>query len=162
MSSVRQAIRGAAHVHADPGVMLTAANRALDDPDGRFVTAFVGVIDPGTSTIAYQSAGHPPPMLRLPGGSVVEFARGGVPLGVNVEGVRRTNAARLPAGSLLVLYTDGLVESTHDMLEGEQRIRTALAGDAVIDAANPAQMLHDLVLTDGSRDDVAILTIAAG
>jgi PAS domain S-box-containing protein len=121
MSSVRQAIRGAAHVRADPGVMLTAANRALDDPEGRFVTAFVGVIDPLTSTIAYQSAGHPPPVLRLADGTVTEFARGGVPLGVNVEHGRRTHEALLPGGSLLVLYTDGLVESTHDMLEGEAR-----------------------------------------
>jgi serine phosphatase RsbU (regulator of sigma subunit) len=159
MSSVRQAIRGAAHVRADPGVMLTAANRALDDPEGRFVTAFVGVIDPATSTIAYQSAGHPPPVLRLADGTVTEFARGGVPLGVNVEHGRRTYEALLPSGSLLVLYTDGLVESTHDMLEGESRIRAALAGDAVPSAENPAQLLHDLVLTDGSRDDVAILTI---
>jgi serine phosphatase RsbU (regulator of sigma subunit) len=159
MSSVRQAIRGAAHVRADPGVMLTAANRSLDDPEGRFVTAFVGVIDPLTSTIAYQSAGHPPPVLRCADGTVTEFVRGGLPLGVSVENQRSTHEAVLPSGSLLVLYTDGLVESTHDMLEGESRIRAALAGNAVPAAANPAQALHDLVLTDGWRDDVAILTV---
>jgi len=64
MANVRQAIRGVAQVHADPDLMLEAADRALrsENPD-RFVTAFVGVIDPIERTIAYQSAGHPPPLL---------------------------------------------------------------------------------------------------
>ncbi|MBD5607004.1 MAG: GAF domain-containing protein, partial [Candidatus Eremiobacteraeota bacterium] len=48
MTGVRQAIRGAAHAAAEPSGMLDAADRALDDPDRRFVTAFVGVIDPAT------------------------------------------------------------------------------------------------------------------
>jgi PAS domain S-box-containing protein len=161
MSSVRQAIRGAAHVRADPGVMLTAANRALDDPEGRFVTAFVGVIDPATSSISYQSAGHPPPLLRLPDGTVAEFESGGIPLGLALSDDGQTHARSLPPGSLLVLYTDGLIESTHDILEGEQRVRAALRTDAVYAANDPAQLLHDRVLTNGSRDDVAILTIKA-
>jgi hypothetical protein len=32
---------------------------------------------------------------------------------------------------------------------------------STLDAENPAQMLHDLIVTEGSRDDVAILTIKA-
>ena len=85
MASVRQAIRGAAHVLADPNVMLDAADRSLDDPEGRFVTAFAGVIDPVARTITYQTAGHPSPLLRTRDGGLTEpvgrrlaarFARG--------------------------------------------------------------------------------------
>jgi PAS domain S-box-containing protein len=159
MASVRQAIRGAAHAKADPSGMLDAADRALDDPERRFVTAFVGVIDPSTSTLTYQCAGHPPPLLRAPDSSVAELVSGGPPLGLRTQGDASPRTADLPAGSLLVLYTDGLIESTHDILEGEARLRSALVDAAVVHAKNPARMLHDLILVAGSRDDVAILTV---
>jgi PAS domain S-box-containing protein len=161
MAGVRQAIRGAAHVNADPSVMLEAADRAVsDDPEKRFVTAFVGVIDPAASTITYQSAGHPPPMLRSADGTITELLARGTPLGLRLEHEPQKHRCTLPAGSLLVLYTDGLTESTHDILEGEQRLRAALADPAVYACEDPAQMLHDTILAEGSRDDVAILTIS--
>jgi serine phosphatase RsbU (regulator of sigma subunit) len=139
--------------------MLDAADRALDDPERRFVTAFVGVIDPATSTIAYQNAGHPPPVLRMPDGTLRELLGGGAPLGLRGDEEHGAHAHALPAGSLLALYTDGLIESTHDVLEGERRLHAALLDSALGNVENPAKMLHDLILVDGSRDDVAILTI---
>jgi PAS domain S-box-containing protein len=162
MASIRQAIRGAAYVSTAPGVMLDAADHVLEGADSRFVTAFVGVFDPATSTLTYQSAGHPPPLLRLPTGELIALALGGPPLGLRSREVHETRMQSVPPGSLLVLYTDGLIESTHDILEGEQRLRRALAGATVDAAGDPAQMLHDLVLTDGSHDDVAILTMNVG
>jgi PAS domain S-box-containing protein len=160
MAGVRQAIRGAAHVHADPAVMLEAADRAtLEDVEHRFVTAFVGVIDPVASTIAFQSAGHPPPLLRLPDGTVTALTSTGLPLGFRGDLAQETQVEPLPEGSLLVLYTDGLTESTHDVLEGEARLYAALRDRTVYGANDPAKMLHDMILTEGSRDDVAILTM---
>jgi PAS domain S-box-containing protein len=159
MAGVRQAIRGAAHAAADPGGMLAAADRALDDPERRFVTAFVGVIDPATSTIAYQNAGHPPPVVRMPDGTLVELLGGGAPLGLRGGEDTVPHAHALPAGSLVALYTDGLIESTHDILEGERLLHAALLDTALHGGENPAKILHDLILVDGSRDDVAILTI---
>jgi PAS domain S-box-containing protein len=159
MASVRQAIRGAAHAKADPSGMLDAADLALDDPQRGFVTAFVGVIDPRSSTMTYECAGHPPPILRMPDGSVLELASGGPPLGLRTAGNASLRATELPAGSLLALYTDGLIESTRDILEGEARLRAALADGDIIHSEHPAQMLHDRILVNGSRDDVAILTV---
>jgi GAF domain-containing protein len=161
MASVRQAIRGAAHAAADPTGMLDAADRALDDPQRRFVTAFVGVIDPATSTIAYQNAGHPPPVLRMPDGTMIELPGTGPPLGLRENVEHEAMVQDLPTGSLLALYTDGLIESTRDLLEGERRLRAALLDSSIGEVENPAKMLHDLILVDGSRDDVAILTIAS-
>jgi PAS domain S-box-containing protein len=159
MASVRQAIRGAAHAAADPSGMLDAADRALDDPERRFVTAFVGVIDPATSSIAYQNAGHPPPILRMPDGTLRELLGGGAPLGLRADEQVGRHAHALPAGSLLALYTDGLIESTHDILEGERRLQAALLDSTLCEVEDPAKMLHELLLADGSRDDVAILTV---
>jgi hypothetical protein len=45
------------------------------------------------------------------------------------------------------------------MLAGEERLRAVLADAATAEAAHPAQYLHDRVLTDGSHDDVAVLTV---
>jgi PAS domain S-box-containing protein len=159
MASVRQAIRGAANVLADPSVMLAAADRALEDAEDRFVTAFVGVIDPAASSLAYRSAGHPPPLLALRDGRVIELMCDGTPLGLNVTDPSPARTTEIPHGSLLVLYTDGLIEATRDILDGENRLRAVLRGVDVRTASRPAQHIHDAVLVHGSRDDVAILTI---
>ncbi len=163
MSNVRQAIRGVAQIHADPALMLEAADRTLraETPD-RFVTAFVGVIDGVARTLSYASAGHPSPLVRAGDGTIDELISGGPPLGLR-ENVRGGgHVCMLPADAFLVFYTDGLIESTHDLAEGERRLRAALADPNVIGAAHPALAIHDFVLVEGSRDDVAILTVAVG
>ena len=57
MGVVRQIMRGIAQLHAEPALMLDAADRALrlENPD-KFVTAFVGVFDPINSVLTYASA----------------------------------------------------------------------------------------------------------
>src|SRR5204863_6200348 len=51
-----------------PGLLLAHVNRTLTERYtarmGAFVTAFYGVYDPATRTIAFSSAGHPPPRLK--------------------------------------------------------------------------------------------------
>ena len=64
----------------------------------------------------------------------------------------------LEHSSLLVLYTDGLIEATHDIEVGEKRVRQALQSAAVWNAENPAAAISDHVLEE-VVDDVAILTI---
>jgi PAS domain S-box-containing protein len=163
MSNVRQAIRGVAQVHADPALMLEAADRTLraETPD-RFVTAFVGVIDGVGRTLSYASAGHPPPLVRAGDGSFIDLECGELPLGLreNVRGGGHT--IKLPADAFLVFYTDGLIESTHDIDEGERRLRAAVADPEIVRTDSPALAIHDAVLVEGSRDDVAILTVAVG
>jgi len=163
MSSVRQAIRGVAQVHADPALMLEAADRTLraETPD-RYVTAFVGVIDSVGRSLSYASAGHPPPLLREQDGTVVEVRAHGLPLGLREDEHAESSTIALPNDAFLVFYTDGLVESTHDIDEGERRLRAAVADGSVIAARRPALAIHDAVLREGSRDDVAILTVAVG
>ena len=163
MANVRQAIRGVAQVHADPALMLEAADRTLraETPD-RFVTAFVGVIDGVGRTLAYASAGHPPPLVRDADGVIVELRSGGLPLGLREDVRGGGEMMVLPDDAFLVFYTDGLIESTHDMAEGERRLRAAVADAAIVCAPSPALAIHDSVLVEGSRDDVAILTVAVG
>ena len=162
MGAVRQALRGAAQILAEPREILDAADRALrsEQPDG-IVTAFVGILDPITLIFTYASAGHPPPLLRTASGEITALGGSGLPLGlrsIHAFASEITHAITLDASSLLVLYTDGLIEATRDIELGEAMVREALASEEVWSAENPAAVISDKVL-DEVLDDVAILSL---
>ena len=162
MGAVRQAMRGAAQILAEPIEILDAADRALrsEQPDG-IVTAFVGILDPITLIMTYASAGHPPPLLRSAAGRITELEGTGLPLGLRTIQTHPAEGSRttvLDASSLIVLYTDGLIEATRDIAEGEGRVREALSSNDVWNADNPAAEISSRVLEE-VVDDVAILSI---
>jgi PAS domain S-box-containing protein len=160
MSNLRQVIRGVAQVHPDPSLMLDAADKTLraDRPD-RLVTAFIGVLDPVTSTLTYASAGHPAALMRAPDGTIAELRTTGLPLGLRERSDASTATVAVARGSMLVCYTDGLIESTHDLFEGERRLHAAISDPAIETSDEPARTIHDAVLFDGAHDDVAILAV---
>ncbi len=160
MVTVRQVIRGVAYIHADPVMILEAAGKALraEHPD-LYVSAFVGVIDPIAMTLTYASAGHPPVLLRHPNGSVEELNDDGVLLGIRVPGQRIAQTAVVPEGSLLVLYTDGLIEGTGDIIAGTIKLRDVVADRAVISRHNAARSIYEAIVTEGAHDDTAILVV---
>lgn len=159
MSSMRQVIRGVAQVHADPISMLDAADRTLktEYPD-TFVTAFVGVFDPITRALTYASAGHPLPLLRDANGSVTTFGKSGLPLGLRVRGDTAATTV-LPNSSLVVFYSDGLIEADRDVIRGHDRLVAAIARPEVANSANPAAALYRAALKRGNTDDVVVLTL---
>jgi PAS domain S-box-containing protein len=164
MATVRQSIRVAALQGLSPSEVLGAAEAALQlEYQDRLVTAFVALVDPGSWTMAYASAGHPPALVRRPDATLMELEGAGLPLGAPLARARKTrHLLGIPPGSLIVLYTDGLIESTRDVIEGETRLREALAHDALLHAKSPAGLIRDLVIPGGARDDVAILTLTLG
>jgi PAS domain S-box-containing protein len=161
MGNMRQIIRGIAQVHANPALMLDAADRALrlEHPD-RFVTAFVGVFDPVTSSFSYASAGHPPPMVRSPDGTVELLSDGGLPLGLRQGAKQSGDTVYLHPGAALVFYTDGLTEALRRPLDGEERVREILHDGAILKVPHPAHALRDAVFAgEPPKDDVAILVM---
>jgi PAS domain S-box-containing protein len=160
MSNMRQIIRGIAQVQADPVLMLNSADRVLrmDEPD-RFVTAFVGVIDPIASTMIYASAGHPAPLVRRADGSLDELSFIDLPLGLRERASIDACSVSVDDGDLLVFYTDGLVESSRDFERGVNALRSALVDPLIDRTQHPATYLRERVLCEGARDDVAILTL---
>ncbi len=163
MVNVRQTMRGVAHIHADPVLMLQAADRALRDqyPE-RYVTTFVAIIDPVTQNCAYANAGHPPPFVRAPDGSVQPLRGHGTPLGLPEFGMHvEAHYTHLEPQSIVLLYTDGLTEASHDVVEGERHVRSALEQ---IDPRESgyARRIYERVLPAHSRDDVAILAVHVG
>jgi PAS domain S-box-containing protein len=160
MGVVRQIMRGIAQLHAEPALMLDAADRALrlEYPD-TLVTAWVGIFDLVGRTLTYASAGHPSALLIDAHGRVRELNHMTLPIGLR-QG-HQGQASTIPIGddSALWLYTDGLIEATHDILEGTRRLREAaleLGTEAVV---HPASMIRRFVIPSGSPDDVAILVV---
>jgi hypothetical protein len=96
------------------------------------------VYDPATATCTFACAGHPPPAVVLPG-HPVRFLGGAPdpPLGA-ARPPFETVEVSLPEGSLLVLYTDGLVESaTQDIDLGMQRLASTLSGASTASSPGP-------------------------
>jgi anti-sigma regulatory factor (Ser/Thr protein kinase) len=160
MSSMRQVIRGTAQVYAEPSMMLDAADRALrlEDPN-RFVTAFVAVIDPIEESMEYASAGHPAPFVRRSGGKLDELSFVDLPLGLRSGHRTLSGNVGLQPGDMVVFYTDGLVESTHNLDQGRWALQRALRDVQVVLDPHPAAALYERLLPHGPRDDVAILTV---
>ncbi|HEY0380857.1 MAG TPA: SpoIIE family protein phosphatase [Candidatus Elarobacter sp.] len=160
MAAMREVIRGVAQVYADPATMIDAADRTLksEHPE-TIVTAFVAVFDPIARSLSYCSAGHPPPLLRLLDGTVLDLPSQGLPLGIRARDDVDARTAQIPDGATVLFYTDGLTESTRDIVAGEQRLRETLADPAIASQPNLAQALYDEVLRDGTHDDVAILAM---
>ncbi|MFE6662410.1 SpoIIE family protein phosphatase [Streptomyces sp. NPDC057697] len=136
-----------------------------DGPDGGHradpvgATCLYAVYDPVSRYCAMVSAGHPPPAVVDPDGTVSYVPLNpGPPLGVNGLPFEVTEVELTP-GSLLVLYTDGLIEGRDsDLDEGMAELRRRLSrtgaataplrelGQEIISARPPHQLADDVTL----------------
>jgi phosphoserine phosphatase RsbU/P len=163
MVQLRQSIRIAAIVSTDPSRILELANAALFlDRTDAFATAFVGMISPRSFELAYASAGHPPAIVRWDNSELLKLETTSLPLGVDEKSTFKTATLAMDRDALLVLYTDGVTESTRDALAGEELLCEVLASEAAIYSANPARFVERTVARDRAQDDVAIMTIRFG
>lgn len=159
MNRARQSIVSAALGEDDPAAVLLRANRALLLQDSRMVTAICGYLDPRSRDIVYATAGHPAPVMARPGAAAELLPHSGLPLGIVEEPEYIAFHARAEAGSLLVLYTDGVLEHKRDLLEGQARLLEAAA--RAVGSEDPAIEIQRRVFEDSPpTDDVAILAIS--
>lgn len=118
----------------------------------------------GAQRLRWSNAGHPAPLLRTPGGEVVELAPAPeLCLGVDATARRSDHVLDVPEGSTLLLFTDGLVESRRrDLTAGTAMLGAELAasGDHPLDAL--LDRLVDRVADPGAEDDVALLAARLG
>lgn len=166
MGKLRQTLRAFAIQADDPSAILTSTDAVfgLERPDS-MATAIVAVFDPVRSTLAYSLAGHPPPLVRMPDGSVIELSgRPGLPLGSNSPHRRQTYTFDLPPGSVVVLYTDGLIETERDTSSSLAKLHAAMRRPEFRRDATHRPLAHQLAeaMLDGvaHQDDVAIVTMA--
>jgi len=165
MGQLRSAVRALATTGLSPAELL----RALDcyssrHKVGQMATLVYAELEPATGRLSYACAGHPPPVIssrdREP-----EYLWGGrsTPLDVHVgdPGERPEATCVLPPGTLLLLYTDGVIERRADSLaEGMGRLLDALAQHS--GGAGLADGLASSLADSEHPDDVCLLAASVG
>lgn len=168
MAQAKQAIKVAASLQINdpmPLAVLEQTNKVifLNNHQVEFTTAIYGVIDMASRKVTYASAGHHPPILAKLGEASRILPNHGFPLGVEVDlpALIKEHEFIYESGTLLVLYTDGLVEFGHDVEDGVARLLKAARAAVTEGARNPATFIVESVLPEESAylDDVAVLTI---
>ncbi|MBS1261326.1 MAG: Phosphoserine phosphatase RsbU [Calditrichaeota bacterium] len=126
MASLRSALRMRVETTYSIRHVIATVNRFLFDSTGpeRYVTAFYGVLDTETFQLTYVNAGHNPPLLLNPDGGVSRLTDGGPVLGVIREAEYEQAVVTFAPGSMLVMFTDGIIEAGGERGEelGEERI----------------------------------------
>ena len=160
MDQARQTLVSCALIDPTPGRVLERVNGELVRSRSPMITAIVGLVDARGHAFSYASAGHPAPILIEPGEAPTMLAFGSLPLGVSAGTVYRTHHVPSVPGAMLVLYTDGAVEYSRDVLAGEAMLLEAIEQAATRRSVDAASAIHAAILGDQkSADDVAILTI---
>jgi phosphoserine phosphatase RsbU/P len=106
-------------------------------PRSRFITLFVGVIEPDSGRLLFVNAGQTPPMLRRASGAFERLTTGGIALGL--QGGTRYSASEtiLAPGDTLVLYSDGITEAENPDDVAFEEIGLERTLDSVPDATAP-------------------------
>ncbi|MFG2752682.1 SpoIIE family protein phosphatase [Streptomyces xanthophaeus] len=159
MGQLRTAVRTLARLDTPPAQLLRSLDAVVADlGEDEMATCVYAVHDPETGCCVIARAGHPPPAVVGPDGRI-RFLDGppGTPLGTGGGQEFATQEVRLSPGSLLVLYTDGLIEARdRDLDQGMDQLAQALSA-----ADQPLEELCDTVLERllpcAPQDDVAVL-----
>jgi signal transduction histidine kinase/CheY-like chemotaxis protein len=172
MSRLRAAVAASALTDAEPGAVLGALDRYGASVAGaRCATVAYALIDTepdaGGATVSYSCAGHPYPMLVLPGRGAAFLESGRrTPVAIQENGeapgsADSTATADLPPGSLILLYTDGLIERAGESLDdGFERLKSAAAACADLPVESVcAELLSRMTPSAGYRDDVVVLAL---
>jgi serine phosphatase RsbU (regulator of sigma subunit)/PAS domain-containing protein len=170
MGQLRSVLRGiAVATGAGPAELLEEVDHAmvtLQFPT--LATAVVATIEPATAgsggrrTVRWSNAGHPPPVVVGPDGSVAEIqaAEPDLLLGVVPDARRGETVTVLDAGATLFLYTDGLVERRDLPLEdGIATLHDVLRDVAHEDLHAMCDAVLRRMLPATRTDDVAVVAV---
>ena len=160
MGQLRNAIRAFSLDRLKPTTTLGRLSRLADEViETSFATVVYAELDPETGVCRYASAGHPPPVLATLDGRVELLEGGrGLPLGTGTTATYRQAVVELPHGSVLVFYTDGLIERRGRSLDqGFERLRAAVATGPRDPERLADHVLEHLIGDEDRRDDVVLL-----
>ncbi len=165
MGQLRVAVRAVARLGLPPAALLSHVDSLMDDfaVDGELASCVYAVYDTRAGILTWARAGHPPPLLHVPG-APTRMLDGPPNALLGIGGITfDETSCEVPAGACVVLYSDGLVERRgYDIDTGIKDLRAVL-DSAVSDAPATPDRLRDAalrVLPAGPEDDVALLIAA--
>jgi serine phosphatase RsbU (regulator of sigma subunit)/anti-sigma regulatory factor (Ser/Thr protein kinase) len=166
-ASVMAEIRTAMRAYMVQGHELTEVVSMLNEllvsmGRSRGATLSILRLDPQAEELEAVIAGHLPPLLIEPDGRArLLEQRHGLPVGVRTGHAYEAFHYRLPVGSRLLLYTDGLIERRSESIDiGLQRLTAAAEAAAERDDSPLADGVYRALLDETPlEDDVALLAI---
>jgi len=158
-----------ADVRPAPDAFVAALNRDISGRfgDNRYATLFYGEFDSRTQILRYVNAGHTAPIFVSAKGEVTKLSGGDLPVGMFPDATFQERRVKLPAGSSIVIYTDGVSDALNSVGEefGEERIMRFLASlPKPIDAEGICEYLAGKVAEWANgldrSDDTTILVLS--
>ncbi|MFD7602902.1 SpoIIE family protein phosphatase [Streptomyces mirabilis] len=164
MGQIRTAVRAYTTVGQPPEEVMRSTNRLLIDLGSElFASCLYLRLDPAREVAVMSRAGHPPPLLLRPDGRVrVLDLAGGPLLGIDAAATYPTTEVPLVPGSVLALYTDGLIESPGMDIEdalADLGGKLAEGGDLSLNALADRLVEQTVAVTQERLDDVALLLL---
>ena len=158
MSHIRAVLRASALHSEDPADVLTR----LDDHVTHFqpdtmATVLCGMLTPATGALRLSSAGHPPAILAAPhrAATIVQI-RPDLPVGVANGHPRHSSEVSFPPGSVLCLYSDGLVERRDVVIDDNiDKLRATVTAQPPESVC--VEVMRRMIGTTTPEDDVAVL-----
>jgi sigma-B regulation protein RsbU (phosphoserine phosphatase) len=144
----------------EPGELLRRTNRELHRRIGqtcRFVTIFCMCVEPENSVVRYAVAGHNPPLIALPDGTVRRVdCVPAFPLGLRSNTLYGEGSLELPIGAALLIYSDGVTDArrTDGETFGEDRLAALLAEAMILHPEDATERIAAAVQNFCGTDDV--------
>ena len=158
MGRMRSALRAYALENPDPAEVLDRLDRKVQHFEpGALATVLYAVIDPALDRMHVCLAGHFAPVVARPGRSAeLADVPPGLMIGLAPGERRQAGTVRIPPGTLLCFYTDGLIERRDQPIDdGLARLCRAVTAQPAETAI--AAVMAALVGNEPARDDIAVL-----
>jgi serine phosphatase RsbU (regulator of sigma subunit) len=146
--------------------LVTRLNRIItaNCPANRFISFFIGVLDPKTDELTFVNAGHNPPLLVHADGKVEKLEGTGLILGIVAVAQYEQRTCKLQLGDVVVLFSDGVTEASRPDVDeefGEDRLAATLAelsrdsAQSIIESIN--QRVQEFTCGSPPADDITLV-----
>lgn len=127
---------------------------------GIVATLLLVRLDPADGTLQVAGGGHPPLLVVRPTEEAIYVEAPGRGIGYPRPGSRRVARLRIHPRDVVLLYTDGLVESTKNLVAGLDRLPDVAAKAARLPTADLPRAVVEEMLAQGSHvDDTLALAL---
>lgn len=167
MSSLHAAVHAQISANSSIEQTITSVNEYLSEntPSNRFVTLFIGELEPQTGKLRFINAGHNPPIVARASGEIELLEAGGLPLGLMSFAEYESGEISLGHGDVLVVYSDGVSEANNirddefglDRLKNVIKAHISRPAAAIRDKVESA--LSEFTGTAPANDDITLVIV---